>query len=284
MTTVAYLGPPGTHTEEALLASAPGPVEREPRATLHETVMAVQLGQTDRAVVPIENSLEGGVAATLDALAGPADRVRIVAEVVHPIHHNLIGRPGTRIADVRKVLSIPHATGQCARFLEASLPDAERLAVASTAEAVRVVSESGEPWAALGSALAAEVYGCEVLAADVEDRDDNRTRFVWLAPAEGAEAPTAGAATTSVVFWGFNDESPGALVSVLGELSSRQINLTRIESRPRRVRLGHYMFFADLDGSTADPHVAEALAALEARVHELRLLGSYPSGPDRSPR
>ncbi|HEX5910179.1 MAG TPA: ACT domain-containing protein, partial [Thermoleophilaceae bacterium] len=99
-----------------------------------------------------------------------------------------------------------------------------------------------------------------------------------------AEAPTAGPATTSVVFWGFNDESPDALVSVLGELSSRDINLTRIESRPRRVRLGHYMFFADLDGSTADPHVAEALAALEARVHELRLLGSYPSGPGRAPR
>lgn len=282
MTSVAYLGPPGTHTEEALLASAPEAVEREPRATLHETVMAVQLGQTDRAVVPIENSLEGGVAATLDALAGPADGVRIVAEVVHPIHHNLIARPGTELAAVRKVLSIPHATGQCAHFLDASLPAAERLAVASTAEAVRVVSQSGEPWAALGSALAAELYGCEVLAADVEDRDDNLTRFVWLAPADQAAAPGQGPATTSIVFWGFNDESPGALVSVLEELSSRQINLTRIESRPRRVRLGHYMFFADLDGSTADPHVAEALAALETRVHELRLLGSYPSGPDRS--
>lgn len=284
MTTVAYLGPPGTHTEEALLASAPGPVERQPRATLHETVMAVQLGQTDRAVVPIENSLEGGVAATLDALAGPADRVRIVSEVVHPIHHNLITRPGIELADVSKVLSIPHATGQCTRFLDASLPDAERMAVASTAEAVRVVSHSDEPWAALGSALAAQLYGCQVLAADVEDRDDNLTRFVWLAPADQARVPVEGPATTSIVFWGFNDESPGALVSVLGELSSRDINLTRIESRPRRVRLGHYMFFVDLDGSTGDPHVADALAALEARVHELRLLGSYPGGPGRAPR
>jgi prephenate dehydratase len=281
---VAYLGPPGTHTEEALLASAPGPVEREPRATLHETVMAVQLGQTDRAVVPIENSLEGGVAATLDALAGPADGVRIVAEVVHPIHHNLIARPGTELAAVEKVLSIPHATGQCARFLDANLPEAERIAVASTAEAVRVVGQSDQPWAALGSALAAELYGCEVLAPAVEDRDDNQTRFVWLAPAADATPPTEGASTTSIVFWGFNDESPGALVSVLGELSSRDINLTRIESRPRRVRLGHYMFFADLDGSTADPHVREAIDALEARVHELRMLGSYPSGPDRTPR
>ncbi len=284
MTSVAYLGPPGTHTEEALLASAPGPVEREPRTTLHDTVMAVQLRQTDRAVVPIENSLEGGVAATLDALAGPADEVRIVAEVVHPIHHNLIARPGTALTDVRKVVSIPHATGQCARFLEATLPEADRLDVTSTAEAVRMVSRSDEPWAALGSALAAELYDCQVLASDVEDRDDNQTRFVWLAPASDAAPPTEGAATTSIVFWGFNDESPGALVSVLGELSSRAINLTRIESRPRRVRLGHYMFFADLDGSTADPHVAEALGALEGRVHELRLLGSYPTGPGRAPR
>ena len=284
MTSVAYLGPPGTHTEEALVASSVGHVDCRPCATLHDTVMAVQEGQTDRAVVPIENSLEGGVAATLDALAGPADGVRIVAEVVHPIHHNLIARPGVELEDVSKVLSIPHATAQCVRFLDTTLPGAERLDVTSTAEAVRVVSRSEEPWAALGSALAAELYGCRVLAASVEDRDDNRTRFVWLAPAAAADPPTEGAATTSIVFWGFNDESPGALVSVLGELSERDINLTRIESRPRRVRLGHYMFFADLDGSTADPHVAEALEALEGRVHELRLLGSYPSGPDRAPR
>ena len=281
---VAFLGPAGTHTEEALIASAPPGVERVARATLHETVMAVQTGDTDRAVVPIENSLEGGVAATLDVLAGEADGVRIVAETVHPIHHQLVARPGMALADVRSVISYPHATGQCERFLHERLPDSEWLPASSTAEAVRMVSEPGGPDAALGSALAAELYGCHVLAADVEDRDDNLTRFVWLAPTADSATEVLPGSKTSVVFWGFNDASPGALVAVLSELSDRSINLTRIESRPRRVRLGHFMFFADLDGHAEEAHVDEALRALRERVHTLRLLGSYPPGATRAPR
>ncbi|MBA3509348.1 MAG: prephenate dehydratase [Thermoleophilaceae bacterium] len=279
--TVAYLGPAGTHTEEALIASAAEEVRREPRATLHETIMAVQLGETDRAVVPIENSLEGGVAATLDALAGDADRVRIVAEVVHPIHHQLITRPGVSLQEISGVVSFPHATGQCDSFLRKQLPRAEWLPASSTAEAVRLVSQSAEPLAALGSSLAAELYGCRVLARDVEDRPDNLTRFVWLAPGAQVDAGPHPESKTSIVFWGFNDASPGALVAVLQELSDRGINMTRIESRPRRVRLGHYMFFADLDGHAADPRVADALDGLAARVQTLRLLGSYPSRPGR---
>ena len=278
--TVAYLGPAGTHTEEALIASAPDEVRREPRPTLHETIMAVQVGATDRAVVPIENSLEGGVAATLDALAGEADRVRIVAEVVHPIHHQLIARPGVSLDEVSAVVSFPHATGQCESFLHERLPAAEWLPASSTAEAVRQVSESAEPLAALGSSLAADLYGCLVLAHDVEDRSDNLTRFVWLAPAAQAATDPQTAPKTSIVFWGFNDVSPGALVAVLSELSDRHINMTRIESRPRRVRLGHYMFFVDFEGHSADPHVSGALDGLRARVETLRMLGSYPSWPD----
>lgn len=281
---VAYLGPAGTHTEEALLASAPETVSPEPRSTLYETAMAVQTGQTDRAVVPIENSIEGGVAATLDVLAGEADGVRIIAEVVHPIHHHLVARPGLGLTDVRTILSMPHATAQCAHFLDTQLPQADRQAASSTAEAVRIAAEADGPVAALGSRLAADLYGCDVLAEAVEDRDDNLTRFVWLARQDEAIEPAAGPAKTSIVFWGFNDVSPGALVSVLGELSQRDINLTRIESRPRRVRLGHYMFFADLDGRAGDAHVAEALGALSRRVHTLRMLGSYPVWRDRGPR
>ncbi len=281
MLSVAYLGPAGTHTEEALIASAPQQVERVPRATLRDTIMAVQQGQTGRAVVPMENSLEGGVAATLDALAGEADDVRIVAEVVHPIHHQLVARPGVALEHVTAVVSFPHATGQCEAFLHEHLPQAEWLAASSTAEAVRLVSDTTEPLAALGSALAADLYGCEVLAADVEDRDDNLTRFVWLAPSDQAATEPRAGSKTSIVFWGFNDVSPGALVGVLHELSGRGINLTRIESRPRRVRLGHYMFFADLDGHATDPHVSEALDGLAARVETLRMLGSYPSWPGR---
>lgn len=273
---VAFLGPAGTYTEEALLASAPPGVAPEPRSTVYETVMAVQEGETDRAVVPIENSLEGGVAATLDALAGEAEDVRVVAEVVHPIHHQLIGRQGLRLADVRRVLSHPQATAQCARFLREQLPAAERVPATSTAEAVRLVSEADEPWAALGSRLSAQLYDCAVLAERVEDEEDNLTRFVWLARSGGQPPPIDGPQKTSIVFWGFNDSSPGALVDVLRELSDRQINLTKIESRPRRVRLGHYMFFADLEGHGDQPNVAEALAALRGRVETLRELGSYP--------
>jgi prephenate dehydratase len=275
---VAFLGPAGTFTEEALRHSAPDgeAIEEIPYPTVYETVMAVQAGAVDRAVVPIENSLEGSVTATLDALAGEADRVRIAAEVVRPVSHCLIGRPGVSIGDVTRVLSHPQAIAQCSELLRGRLAGAEPSSAPSTADAVRTVSESSEPWAAIGTRLAAEMYSCEVLAEGVEDRGDNETRFVWLAP-EGTD-PAAPAEKTSIVFWGFNDESPGALVGVLAELADRDINLTKIESRPRRVQLGHYMFFADLEGAADEPHVEEALGALGERVQTLKVLGSYPRG------
>ena len=271
---VAFLGPAGTFTEEALRASAPEGAEAVAYPTVYDTVMAVHEGTADRALVPIENSLEGGVAATLDALATEASDVRIVAEHIHPIHHCLIARRELEVADVTRVISHPQAMSQCGVLLRGQLAHAERVSSVSTAEAARAVAESGEPWAALSSRLAAELYDCVVLRADVEDSPDNQTRFVWLAPA-GAASDDGD--KTSIVFSGFNDESPGALVNVLRELSDREINLTRIESRPRRVGLGHYMFFADLEGGADEPRVAEALAALGARVEELRVLGSYPS-------
>jgi prephenate dehydratase len=276
---VAFLGPAGTFTEEALRASSPEAVEAVPFPTVYESVMAVQEGAADRAVVPIENSLEGGVAATLDALATDADRVRIAGEVTRPVHHCVIAARDLVFAEATRVFSHPQATAQCQRFLRERLPGAERVITPSTADAVRTVAESEEPWVALGSRLSAELYGCRVLAEDVEDQPGNLTRFAWLAPAEDAPAPPPGSrAKTSVVFWGAGDESPGWLVSVLRELADRYINLTKIESRPRRERLGHYMFFADLEGAEDDPPVREALAALGARVETLRVLGSYPAG------
>jgi prephenate dehydratase len=275
---VAFLGPAGTFTEEALRASAPGEVEAIPYLTVYETVMAVQGGEADRAVVPIENALEGGVAATLDALATEADRVRIAAEVVQPVHHCALAGRELELDSVTRIVSHPQALDQCQRFLHQQLPAAERVPAASTAEAVRTVAESSEPWVALGSRLSAELYGCAILAGDVEDHPDNTTRFVWLAPVEEAPVPAPGSrAKTSIVFWGVGDESPGWLVSVLAELSERSINLTKIESRPRRARLGHYMFFADLEGGEEDPSVHEALDALRGRVETLRVLGSYPA-------
>lgn len=273
---VAYLGPEGTFTEEALRASSPGQVEEVPYATVYETVMAVQDGEAERAVVPIENALEGGVAATLDALM-EADRLRIAGEVVHPIRHCLIAGRELDAAEATRVVSHPQAMAQCARFLRERLARAERVAAASTADAVRQVRDASEPWVALGSRLSAELYGCRVLATDVADHSGNVTRFVWLAPADAVGAPE-GPAKTSIVFWGAGDESPGWLVSVLRELSEREVNLTKIESRPRRVRLGHYVFFADLEGAEQEPRIAEALEALGGRVETLRVLGSYPAG------
>jgi len=274
---VAFLGPAGTYTEEALRASAPGPVEEVPYLSVHEAVMAVQNGDADRAVVPIENSIEGSVAATLDALAGEASEVRIAGELVRPIEHCLVAREELPLERIERVLSHPQANAQCSRFLRERLSAAERVSAASTAEAVRSVAEAPEPWAALGSRLAAELYGCRVLAEGIEDHERNETRFVWLAPASEDSATGDGPFKTSIAFWGFNDDSPGALVAILSELSERGINLSKIESRPRRVQLGHYIIFADLDGALGDPNVAAGLAAVEGRVRELRMLGSYPA-------
>jgi prephenate dehydratase len=275
---VGFLGPSGTFAEEALRASAPADVEEVPYATVWDTVMAVQERAVDQAVVPIENSLEGSVTTTLDALASEDSEVRIVAEVVRPISHCLIARAGLELGDVERVLSHPQALAQCRHFLRDRMPGARTELSASTAEAVRVALDSGDvPLAAIGTRLASEIYGGAVLASEIEDRPDNLTRFVWLAPA-GVE-PHAAPDKTSVVFWGFNDESPGALVAVLREFADRGVNLTKIESRPRRVQLGHYMFFADLDGAESDTAVRDALAGLAQRVETLRVLGSYAAAP-----
>jgi prephenate dehydratase len=177
------------------------------------------------------------------------------------------------------VVSHPQAAAKCARFLRERLPDAERVVAPSTADAVLSVRDARVPAVALGSRHAADLYGCRVLVADVEDHPGNATRFVWLARAE--DAAGAEPTKTSIVFWGGGDQSPGWLVDALRELSDRGVNLTRIESRPRRTALGHYMFFADLDGAAARPPVSDALEALRARVEELRILGSYGSAADR---
>jgi prephenate dehydratase len=271
---VAYLGPAGTYSEEALRASAPEGVQEVPYPTIHEAVMAVQEGAAERAVVPIENALEGSVAVVLDALALEADRVRIAAEVVHPVHHCAVAARQLELSEVTRVVSHPQATAQCSRFLRERLAHAEQVMAPSTADAVLSVRDALEPVVALGSRLAAELYDCVVLAADVEDHPDNATRFVWLAPAGEVPDPGLGA-KTSVVFWGGGDQSPGWLVEALREFSDRGVNLTRIESRPRRTRLGHYMFFVDLEGPADRPPVNEALEALRRRVEEIRVLGSY---------
>jgi prephenate dehydratase len=271
---VAYLGPAGTHSEEALRASAPPDVEAVPLPTIYDAVMAVQDGHADRAVVPIENALEGSVAITLDTLTVEAQGVRIAAEVVQPIHHCVVARQELSLSDVERVVSHPQATAQCARFLREQLPDAEHVTAPSTADAVLTVSRSEDRSVALGSSLAAELYGCRVIAANVEDHPGNVTRFVWLARADDV-GEIGEDAKTSIVFWGGGDQSPGWLVDVLSEFAGRGVNLTRIESRPRRTGLGHYFFFVDLEGAAGEERVDEALDAIARHVGELRVLGSY---------
>ena len=275
---LGYLGPEGTFTHEALTAAGPSDDdELVPLPTIYDTVMAVHERVVDRALVPIENSLEGSVNATLDALAVETEDVSIVGELVHPIRHCLIARAPIALEAVRTVVSIPQATAQCGRFIRTCLPNAAILPANSTAEAVRLVSESDDALAALGNRLAAERYGCEVLHVDVEDLSGNETRFVWLGQ-QGAPVGEHGPWKTSVVFWGAGDNAPGWLVRCLSEFAFRGVNLTLIESRPRKRGLGHYMFFADLEGREGDQPVREALAAVRAQTEQLRVLGSYPAG------
>jgi prephenate dehydratase len=277
---LGYLGPAGTFSEEAVQAADGGSgADLVPFPSIHETVMAVQAGTVDRALVPIENSLEGGVSATLDALAVDTEDVAIVGETVLAIRNCLIAREDLPLDAIEVVISHPQPLGQCARFLRTVLAGAAVRAATSTAEAVRQVAASDEPWAALGPRSAAELYGCRVLREDVADEADNATRFVWLARAgTPPEAPADGAAwKTSVVFAGAGDRTPGWLVRCLSEFAFRGVNLVRIESRPRRGPLGHYVFHVDMEGRADDPQVAEALAGLGGHCEEVRMLGSYPA-------
>ena len=276
-----YLGPPGTFSEEALLAAAPGPVDAVPLATVGDVVRAVREGSVERGLVPIESAVEGSVDATLDALADAAPDVAIAGEVVRPVRHALITATWIALGDVTTVASHPQALAQCAGWLRRCVPGAAVVAWSSTAEAVReVAARTGEPWAAVGTLRAAELYGCQVVEEGIEDHDGNETRFVWLVPGAGDPAgdPRSSAPhKTSLVFWGAGASDPGWLVRCLSELAFRGVNLTRIESRPRKDRLGQYVFFVDLEGAAASETVAAAIEGLRAHCDEVRVLGSYPA-------
>jgi prephenate dehydratase len=273
---VAYLGPAGTFTEDALrVAVAGAELEALATPTVYDAIVAVDEGAAERALVPFENSIEGAVRATLDTLAFDAGSVTIVGEHDQPIRHSLIARSELPLERIEIVLSHPQANAQCAHFIRRELPGAEVRAVSSTAEAVRTVSESDEPWAALGAASAARIYGCRVLREGVEDGPDNVTRFVWIAPS-GTEVTGGGQWKSTLVFSELGEDHPGALVEALTEFSGRDVNLTRIESRPLRRGLGRYMFFVDVEGAESEPAVGEAIEALRGKAETVRILGSYP--------
>jgi prephenate dehydratase len=273
---VAYLGPPGTFSEDALRAAiGEQEVDAIPSASVYDAIVAIREGTADRALVPFENAIEGAVTATLDTLAFDAGGLTLVGEYDLPIRHCLIAREQLPLERIEVVLSHPQASAQCAQFIRENLPQAEVRASPSTAEAVRAVAESEQPWAALGAESAARRYGAAVLRQGVEDEPDNITRFVWVAP-EGTEASGSGPWRTSLVFSELGEDHPGALVEALQVFSSREVNLTRIESRPLRRGLGRYQFFLDIEGAAGDEPLASAIEDLRTRAETVRVLGSWP--------
>jgi prephenate dehydratase len=273
---IAYLGPAGTFTEDAL-GEALGSTDFEPLRTdtVFEAILAVTEGRADRALAPYENSIEGSVRGTLDILAFDAPNVAIVGEHDYPVRQHLVTREGVGLDQIEAVLSHQQGLAQTARFLRENLPGVELRSVSSTAAAVRMVSESPRPWAAVGSRAAAALYGCQILREGIQDEQNNVTRFVWLAPAGTAPA-TGEKWKTSLIFDELGNDRPGALVDALAEFSSRGINLSRIESRPQRSELGRYFFFLDLDGKADDGPVEAAIGALREKAESVRILGSYP--------
>jgi prephenate dehydratase len=273
---VTYLGPPGTFSEDALRAAVGDQeVEAIPSPSVYDAIVALREGRADRALVPFENSIEGAVTATLDTLAFDADGLALVGEYDLPIRHCLIAAEELRLDQIEVVLSHPQASAQCARFIRESLPRAEVRAAASTAEAVRTVTESGRPWAALGTESAARLYGAAVLRQGVEDEADNITRFVWVA-AKGTTPSGSGPWRTSLVFSELGEDHPGALVEALQVFSNREVNLTRIESRPLRRGLGRYQFFLDIEGAAGDEPLSSAIEELRSKAETVRVLGSWP--------
>ncbi len=268
---VAYLGPPGTFSEEAV-GRCPGlaGAERQPYPSFGDAYEAALRGEVDRALLPVENSIEGAVGATLDLLVHRPG-LRIQLELVLPVEQHLLVRPGTELGAIRRVLSHPQALGQCTNFLRGRLPGIPTEPTLSTADAARRASEE-QGLAAVGGRGAAERYGLAVLAASIQDAAENFTRFVLLGREDGR--PT-GRDRTSIAFT-LDRDRPGGLYEVIAEFATRRINLSRIESRPTKTAVGHYVFFVDFEGHRAEPECADALAGVRRQVHMLLLLGSYP--------
>jgi prephenate dehydratase len=274
---VAYFGPAGTFCEEALLTQpdlAAG--DRTPFAAVPEVIAAVERHDVDGGVVPIENMIEGSVSVTLDTLAFDSDLL-IQREIDLPVSLNLSARPGVALADVRTVVSFPHAIAQCRGWLAKKIPAAEARASHSTSDAAREVSKSKRTdMAAICNALAAEIYGLNVLAREIEDHPENETRFVLVG--RGVPAPTGHDKTSIVCFQ--REDQPGSLLQILQEFAARAINLTKLESRPTKRGLGDYCFFIDCEGHISDEVLADALRNLVAKQAEVKFLGSYPvAGP-----
>jgi prephenate dehydratase len=278
---VGFLGPEGTFTEQALL-SQPDLADEElvPMATFAEVLAAVDAGEIDLGFVGIENSIEGTVTVTMDALALEHDLL-IQREVVLGIQLNLLAPPGVGLADIRRILTFPVAAAQCRGWLAEHLPGVEVVAANSNAEAARLVAEEADGCsAAVAPALAAKIYGLDVLAEGIQDHSENETRFV-LVGRDHVPAPTGHDKTTIVVFQ--RADKAGSLLAILQEFAARAINLTKLESRPTKKALGDYCFIIDLEGHLADELVADGLRDVRTKVADIKFLGSYPAAGVHGP-
>ncbi len=273
---LAFFGPFGTFTEQALHTQPDlSAAELTAHRTVPDVLDAVSAGEADAGFVPIENSIEGVVNFTLDALAFDHELL-ITREVVLDVEHCLLARPGTRLDDITAVLSIPVATAQCHRYLRANLPDAEIRPASSTAEGARLVGGDDAPGlAAIAPAVAAERYGLEVIASGIEDHPGNQTRFVLVSRA-GVPAPSGHDRTALVVYQ--RADEPGSLISILQEFAARRINLSNLISRPtKQGGLGDYCFIIFAEGHVADDLLADAMRALHAKQGGVKFFGSYPT-------
>ncbi len=279
----AYLGPRGTFCEAALLSMARSSgADLLPCATVTTALEVTRAGTADAALVPIENSVEGAVPTTLDEL-GFGDRLMIIDEVALPVQFSLLVRPGTPLADVRRVATHPHAQAQCRGWLAEHLPDAALLPAMSTAGAAAALLDEPAPYdAAIAQRIAGEHYGLESLADGIADNDDAWTRFVLVAR-PGAPAPRTGADKTTLTLF-MREDHAGALLQILTEFAVRGVNLTRIESRPTRKALGDYYFSVDCEGHVDDARVGEALMGLRRVCAQVRFLGSYPRHDTQAPK
>lgn len=274
MVTYAYLGPEGTFTEAAL-RTVPGADQATllPCGSVPAALDTVRGGEADAALVPIENSVEGAVPATLDELA--SGHLVIIREVLLHVSFALLARPGSALEDCKRISTHPHAAAQCRRWLGAHLPAAEMLPASSTAAAAAAVAEPGSTFdAAIAPPIAAEHYGLDILAREIEDTRDAVTRFVLAARPKPMSEPTGADKTSLVAF--IRDDHPGALLEILEEFAVRGVNLTWIMSRPTGNGIGRYCFSIDCEGHLAEARVGEALMGLRRVCADIRFLGSYP--------
>ncbi|MDP9317838.1 MAG: prephenate dehydratase [Actinomycetota bacterium] len=278
----AYLGPAGTFTEQALrsLPAARG-ADLLPHPTVALALDAVRTGDADAAVVPLENSVEGGVAATLDELS-TGEPLMITRELLVEVQFSLLAKPGRRVSDIGRVATHPHAAAQCRRWLAAHLPDAEVVEESSTAHAAALVATSDSPYdAAIAAPVAAATYRLATLATEIADREGAVTRFVLVSRPGPPPTPTGADKTSLVVF--IRENHPGALLELLEQFAARGVDLTRIESRPTGSALGQYCFSIDAEGHVAEARVGEALMGLHRTCADVRFLGSYPRADIKRP-